>query len=287
MEHLSQGANPAGQRAREALSDNMDKVLPGEAVYLVTGGTQGVGAAIALRLAEAGAGGVMLVGRDEARGLAVATELAERGCKAEFVAAELEDVAACRRAVTACDERFGRLDGLVNAAGITDRGGIDDTTPELWDRLFAVNVRAPFFLSQEAVKVMRRNPVDGGRQAGTIVNIITMSSHGGQPKLTAYSASKGALATLTRNLGHALRGDRIRVNGLNIGWTETPNEHKVQLAEGQPADWLARAEARQPFGRLIKPADVAEAALFLIGPGSGIMTGSVIDYDQMVIGAYD
>ncbi|HMA15205.1 MAG TPA: SDR family NAD(P)-dependent oxidoreductase, partial [Kiloniellaceae bacterium] len=125
----------------------MDKVLPGEAVYLVTGGTQGVGAAIALRLAEAGAGGVMLAGRDEARGRAVAAEVEGRGCKADFVAAELEQVAACRKAVAACAERFGRLDGLVNAAGITDRGGIDDTTPELWDRLFAVNVRAPFFLS--------------------------------------------------------------------------------------------------------------------------------------------
>lgn len=282
------GAKPRqAAGAREALSGTMDKVLPGEAVYLVTGGTQGVGAAIALRLAEAGAGSVMLVGRDEVRGRAVAAEIAGQGCAAEFVAAELENVPNCREAVAACATRFGRLDGLVNAAGITDRGGIDDTTPELWDRLFAVNVRAPFFLSQEAVKLMRRNPADGGRQAGSIVNIITMSSHGGQPKLTAYSASKGALATLTRNLGHALRADRIRVNGLNIGWTETPNEHRVQRAEGQPADWLARAEARQPFGRLIKPAEVAEAALFLIGPGSGIMTGSVIDYDQMVIGAYD
>ncbi|MPZ09899.1 MAG: SDR family oxidoreductase [Kiloniellaceae bacterium] len=264
-----------------------EKTLPGGQVYLVTGGTQGVGAAVALRLAQAGAGGVMLVGRDAARGRAVAAEVAGLGCAAAFVAADLEDVDACRRTVAACGEQFGRLDGLVNAAGMTDRGGIDDTTPELWDRLFAVNVRAPFFLCQEAVKLMRRNPIDGGRAAGSIVNIITMSSHGGQPKLTAYSASKGALATLTRNLGHALRAERIRVNGLNIGWTETPNEHRVQLAEGHPADWLAQAEARQPFGRLIKPSDVAEAALFLIGPASGIMTGSVIDYDQMVMGAYD
>lgn len=265
----------------------MDRILPAEGVYLVTGGTQGVGAAIALRLAAAGAGGIMLVGRDAARGAAVGAEIESRGCAADFAAAELEDVDSCRAVVTACAERFGRLDGLVNAAGLTDRGGIDDTTPELWDRLFAVNVRAPFFLCQEAVKLMRYAPVDGDRQAGSIVNIITMSSHGGQPKLTAYAASKGALVTLTRNLGHALRPDRIRVNGLNIGWTDTPNEHRVQLAEGQPADWLARAEARQPFGRLIKPADVAEATLFLLGPGSGIMTGSVIDYDQMVIGAFD
>jgi NAD(P)-dependent dehydrogenase (short-subunit alcohol dehydrogenase family) len=92
---------------------------------------------------------------------------------------------------------------------------------------------------------------------------------------------------LTRNLGHALRHQRIRVNGLNIGWTDTPNEHQVQRTEGQPDDWLVRAEAKQPFGRLIKPADVAEAALFLLGPASGVMTGAVIDYDQMVIGAYE
>lgn len=285
MECLSRSLQAGG--AGEALRSDMEKVLPGEAVYLVTGATQGVGAAVARRLATGGAGGVVLVGRDAERGKAVAADVEASGCAAAFVAAELEDVAACRRAVAACAERFGRLDGLVNAAGITDRGGIDDTTPELWDRLFAVNVRAPFFLCQEAVKLMRQNPLDGLRQAGSIVNIITMSSHGGQPKLTAYSASKGALATLTRNLGHALRAERIRVNGLNIGWTETPNEHRVQLAEGQPADWLAEAEAHQPFGRLIKPADVAEAVLFLLGPASGIMTGSVIDYDQMVIGAYD
>jgi NAD(P)-dependent dehydrogenase (short-subunit alcohol dehydrogenase family) len=274
------GPNPVKERGRcgEAVENQ---------VFMVTGGTQGVGAAIARRLAQAGAAGLVIVGRDAARGAAMQAEIEALGCPAELALAELEDVADCRAAVDRCDRRFGRLDGLVNAAGLTDRGGIDDTTPELWDRLFAVNVRAPFFLSQEAVKLMRRNPIDGTRQAGAIVNVITMSSHGGQPKLTAYSASKGALATLTRNLGHALRAERIRVNGLNIGWTETPNEHRVQLAEGQPADWLATAEAAQPFGRLIKPEDVAEAAFFLLGAASGIMTGSVIDYDQMVIGAYD
>jgi len=254
-------------------------------IFIVTGGTQGIGAAIARCLARAGAAGLVIVGRNEARGRAVCTEVEELGCAAQAVIADLGDVEACRRVVASCRERFGRLDGLVNAAGITDRGGVDDTTQEVWDRLFAVNVRAPFFLAQEAVRLMRDNPVAGQAQAGCIVNIITMSSHGGQPKLTAYSASKGALATLTRNLGHALRRDRIRVNGLNIGWTDTPNEHQVQLAEGQPEDWLVQAEAAQPFGRLIKPDDVAEAVLFLLG--AGVMTGSVIDYDQMVIGAYD
>ncbi len=263
-----------------------EKPLAGR-VFLVTGGTQGVGASIATRLAAAGAAGLTIVGRDRGRGEAVRAEIEALGAQALFAPAELADVSACRGAVAACAERFDRLDGLVNAAGLTDRGGIDDTTPETWDRLFAVNVRAPFFLAQEAVKLMRRNPIEGGKQAGCIVNIITITSHGGQPKLTAYAASKGALVTLTRNLAHALRHDRIRVNGLNIGWTDTPNEHKVQLAEGQPENWLALAEAKQPFGRLIKPADVAEAALFLLSPASGIMTGAVIDYDQMVIGGYD
>jgi len=256
-------------------------------VFVVTGGTQGIGAAAAIRLARAGAGGVVIVGRDQRRGQSVCADIAELGAKAHFVGADLAEVASCRSVMAACDRHFGRLDGLVNAAGITDRGGIDDTTPETWDRLFAVNVRAPFFLAQDAVKLMRRNSIAGLAQAGAIVNIITLSSHGGQPKLTAYAASKGALATLTRNLGHALRHQRIRVNGLNIGWSDTPNEHQVQRAEGQPDDWLARAEAKQPFGRLIKPADVAEATLFLLGPASGVMTGAVIDYDQMVIGAYE
>ena len=122
---------------------------------------------------------------------------------------------------------------------------------------------------------------------GAIVNIITMSSHGGQPNLTAYCASKGALATLTKNVAHAVRADRIRVNGLNLGWADTPNEHRVQKAEGADEDWLARAEANQPFGRLVKVEDVARACLFLLGPESGIMTGALIDYDQNVMGTYD
>src|SRR3546814_18630078 len=104
-----------------------------------------------------------------------------------------------------------------------------------------------------------------------------MSSHGGQPFLTAYSASKGALAVLTKNVAHALRRDRIRVNGINIGWSDTPNEHKVQReAMGRGPDWLAEAEAAQPFGRLIKPNDVDRLTAFLLCPDSGVITGSII-----------
>ncbi len=251
-------------------------------IFVVTGSTQGVGEAVALRLAEAGAAGLVICGRNRAQGERVAGAIERVGAAAEYVAADLADPEACRRVVRACDDRFGRVDGLVNAAGVTDRGTIDDTSVELWDRMFAINARAPFVLMQEAIRIMRREG-----KGGAVVNIVTMSSHGGQPKLTAYCASKGALATLTRNVAHAVRFDRIRVNGVNIGWTATPNEHAIQLAEGQPEDWLARAEAAQPMGRLISCEDVANICLFLLGTASGVMTGSVIDCDQMVMGAYD
>ncbi len=258
-----------------------DKILAG-GVYLVTGGTQGIGEAVALALARAGARGVVLCGRNREGGARVKSALEAEGTQAVFVPADLAEVGDCRAVSAECDARFGRLDGLVNAAGVTDRGTIENTSIELWDRIFAVNARAPFVLMQDAVAIMRRENI-----AGSIVNIITMSSHGGQAFLTAYSASKGALATLTKNVAHALRAERIRVNGVNIGWTDTPNEHKVQMADGNPPDWLARAEAEQPFGRLIKPDEVARICLFLLSADSGLMTGALIDFDQNVIGAYD
>ena len=119
--------------------------------------------------------------------------------------------------VARTEERFGRVDALVNAAALTDRGDIFDTTEQRFDEIFDVNVRAPFFLIQETVRIMRRRKI-----AGSIVNIQSMSAHGGQPFITAYCASKGALATLTRNVAHSLLKFRIRVNGLNIGWMSTP-----------------------------------------------------------------
>jgi NAD(P)-dependent dehydrogenase (short-subunit alcohol dehydrogenase family) len=175
---------------------------------------------------------------------------------------------------------FDRIDFVVNSAATSERGAILDTTPELFDRIFAINVRAPFFLMQSAIQTM----IDRGI-AGSILNIISMSSHGGQPFLSPYSASKGALVTLTRNVAGAVRKHRIRVNGLNIGWMDSPAEHAIQKRfHGAPDDWLQTAEKRQPFGRLLKPAEVAEVAAFVLSERSGLMTGSIIDFDQNVLG---
>jgi NAD(P)-dependent dehydrogenase (short-subunit alcohol dehydrogenase family) len=249
---------------------------------LVTGSTQGIGEGIARAAAEAGAAGLCITGRDATRGTRVAEDITKSGCPAHFVAGDLANAESCREVVAFAVTRLGHVHGLVNAAGLTDRGTIDDTSVELWDRLFAVNVRAPFLLTQELVHHLK-----AAKQTGSIVNIITRSSHGGQPFLTAYSASKGALATLTKNNAHALRTARIRVNGLNIGWADTPGEHTIQQRDGNPTDWLSRAEPAQPFGRLIKPRDVAMAAVYLLSDASEMMTGALIDFDQNVMGAYD
>ena len=250
-------------------------------VIAVTGATQGLGAAFAERAARLGAAGVVVCGRDAARGAAVRERLEALGAEVEVVTADLADPEAGATIAGACEARFGRLDGLVNAAGLSSRGTLDDTTVELWDRLFAVNARAPFLLLQAAAPLMRR----GGR-GGSVVNIITMESHGGSPVLMAYAASKAALATLTRNAGHALQPDRIRVNGLNIGWTATEGEHAVQTGEGRPEDWLAQADASRPLGRLLRPDDIAPMVTYLLSDAAQMVTGSVIDFDQTVLGTY-
>jgi len=249
-------------------------------VIVVTGGTQGLGEAIARHLVERDAEGLVICGRNRANGEQVAGDLEAAGCPTVYVPADLSQEVDCREVVRACDARFGRVDGLVNVAGDTTRGTLEDTTVALWDYLFALNARAPFILMQEAVRVMKREKI-----GGSIVNIITMSCYCGEPYLTPYCASKGALATLTKNVANALRFDRIRVNGVNIGWMATPHEHAVQKALGQPDDWLERVEPKFPFGRLLRPEDPVELVAYLLSDAAKMMTGSLIDFDQTVIGA--
>jgi NAD(P)-dependent dehydrogenase (short-subunit alcohol dehydrogenase family) len=250
-------------------------------IAVVTGGTQGLGEAVARLFAERGMAGLIISGRDRERGDAVARDLTAGGCKTHFVAGDLARVNVSRKVIAKSDTAFGRVDCLVNAAAITDRGTLLDTTPELFDRMFAVNVRAPFFLMQDAAKIMIRE-----RTEGTIVNILSMAAHGGPPFILAYNGSKGALLTLTKGAAFSLLRNRIRVNGLTIGWMDTPGEDRIQkLYHGASKNWLAKAEAVAPFGRLLKPEEVARAVAFLASDESGMMTGAIIDMDQQVVGA--
>ena len=250
-------------------------------VAAITGGTQGLGEAAARLLAQRGAAGIAICGRNRERGEQVAAEITE--CPVLYVQADLADMNQCRGFIDAAEQRFGRLDVLINCAAATDRGRIENTTEEIWDKLFTLNVKSQFFLIQRAVEVMRRHGIEGA-----IANIGTIVAHGGPPFLIPYSASKGALMTMTRGLANALKHDRIRINTLNIGWTNTPREHVVQTqVHGRPDNWLEEASKEMPFGRLIEPDEVARTLAFLTSDESGLLTGAVIDFDQQILGTMD
>jgi NAD(P)-dependent dehydrogenase (short-subunit alcohol dehydrogenase family) len=253
------------------------------AALVVTGSTQGVGRAVALEAAANGAGAILITGRDAARGAAVVAEVEALGAKARFVAADLAAPDAADVIADAALDSFGRIDALVNAAGLTDRGSMVTATPELWDRLHAVNARTPFFLMQRAIEDMRSR-----KQPGAIVNILSINVHGGATDLTVYSASKAALALVTKNAAHAHRFDRIRINGINMGWADTPAE-RVMHADtlGKGPDWLPAQAVLQPFGRLLFAEDVARLAHFLLSPASEPMTGALIDQEQAAMGPRD
>jgi len=260
----------------------MSKDFSGK-IALVTGSTQGLGAAVARQMVDRGATGMVITGRNAERGAAVAESIVARGVRAVFVEADLADPASPARVIAAADEAFGRIDVLVNSAGITDRDTIFDSTPEFFDRIVAINTRAPWFLMQGAIRVMMREGI-----RGSIVNVLSISSHAGQPYIASYCASKAALGVYTKNTANALRKHRIRVNALNPGWMSTPAEDRIQREyHGAVDGWEEAAGTELPFGSLIDPEDAARAVLFLASPESGFMTGAVVDYDQQVIGAHD
>jgi len=257
-------------------------------IIIVTGSTQGSGAETAKLLAYRGAKGITICGRKEKEGLEVKEEIEKIGSECVFVKADLSKEKDCRNIVKLTDETFGRVNALINVAGFTERGTILSTTMENYDMCFNVNTKAPFILMQDSIKIMIREKIKG-----SIVNILSMAMHSGHPFLAAYSASKAALANITKNTANAVAGHNIRINALNIGWTDTPGEDVIQkkFHEGGD-DWLHKAEKKVPFKRLTKPLDVARAAAYFCSDESGLTTGSIIDYDQTVLGwhsysAYD
>ena len=251
----------------------MSKSLAGK-VAVVTGSTQGLGAAIATLYVKEGAK-VVLSGRSAKNGVALAKKLGRNAIYAETDLVRVDD---CRRLVDTAMKRFGAVDILVNNAVDSARATVDDVTPEFVDRLFALNVRAPLMLSHYAIASLRK-------RKGVIVNIGSINAFMGEPTLLVYAATKGALETASRNLANYLKFDRVRVYCLNVGWMDSEGERAMMTRLGHPADFIDRAGKNWPLGRILKPAEVAEVALFLASAKGAPFSGQVIELEQYPTGS--
>lgn len=249
-------------------------------VAVVTGSTSGIGRGIAEHFATLGAT-VVIHGPDAQPARDVAERLRNAGHDAISVHGDLRDVNACRHVVQFAIESRGGVDVLVNNAGDVSRAYLEDVSVELWDSMMAVNLRAPFLCLQEAVKSMK------SRGGGSILNIGSINAYVGSPKLGPYAVSKGGLMTLTRNAACALNRYRIRVNQLNPGWVLTEGEEQVQRKNRNGGEWLDEAIATRPFGRLLRPQDIAYAAAYFASDESALITGAVLDMEQIPVGAYE
>jgi NAD(P)-dependent dehydrogenase (short-subunit alcohol dehydrogenase family) len=248
-------------------------------VAIITGGAQGVGLAAAQRFANDGIKKFILADINGDTLETALNAIRGLGAVAHGFIGDLSKVANCEKAVKSAIDAFGQIDILANCAGNTARGGILDTSEAAFDGLFGVNVKAPFYMIQNAAKEMLK------RKSGVIINISSMLAHGGPPMLLTYSATKSALVTITKSAANTLKRDGIRVFAINLGWTVTPHEHQLQTKfHDMPEDWAERVGRAQPFGRLLVPEDPAGVMSFLISKDASMMTGVIIDLEQFVIG---
>jgi NAD(P)-dependent dehydrogenase (short-subunit alcohol dehydrogenase family) len=239
---------------------------------IVTGGASGIGRAIATLFAREGAA-VSIVDVNASAGQAVAGEIAAAGGRAIFVKADVSHGEDVRHAVQATLARFGRVDVLVNSAGIIRRASVTETSEEDWDRVMAVNVKSVYLLSREVVPVMAAT---GG---GVIINVASGWGLVGGRRAAAYCASKGAVVQLTRAMALDHARDHIRVVCLCPGDTDTPmlRGEAEQLGEAEET-FLADA-ARRPLGRVGQPDDIAQAALYLASDAAAFVTGTTLVVD--------
>jgi NAD(P)-dependent dehydrogenase (short-subunit alcohol dehydrogenase family) len=238
---------------------------------LITGGSRGIGAATARRLAQAGHDIAINYRHDEAAAHAVAAEVRALGRRALCLQADVADAGQVARMFEAIDQGLGTLTGLVNNAGIVAPAArFLDTTPERWRQLFEVNVIGTLLCIHEAA---RRMSTRRGGQGGAIVNLSSRASeYGSATVYVDYAASKGAVDTLTRGLGRELIGEGIRVNGVRPGIIDTEIHADSHTADALPA------RAREiPMGRIGRPEEIAEAIAWLLSDAASYTVGTMLD----------
>lgn len=248
----------------------MDKLLQ-DKIVLITGSTTGIGEAAARRAHDEGAS-VMLHGRDEQRANELAHEL---GSNVDYFLGDLGDPEVPARLVQAVIDRFGRIDAIANNAALTTRSNLESTDAKTFDRILAVNLRAPLLIIRAALPHFRKQ---GG---GVVVNVGSINALGGEPNLLAYSISKGGLMTMTRNLADAHSTEGIRINQINVGWTLTENERELKKEEGLGQDWESKLPPEYaPSGRIFRPEEIAAHIVFWLSDAGGPVTSTVFEVEQ-------
>ena len=241
-------------------------------VIIVTGSTTGIGEAIARRCIAEGAK-VIVHGRNKERG----EQLVDALAGAVLHVDDLSDPQAGQRLVDTAIQAFGRLDGVVNNAAYIVRSDLATTDADLFDRVMTINARAPLLLIQAALPHLKQ-------QEGAVVNIGSINAYTGEARQLAYSMSKAALMTLSRNLANVFAKDRVRVTHFNVGWVLTPNEYKLKMSEGLPEGWPEQQSLEDvPTGQMTQPDDIAAHAIFWLSDQSRPISGSVIELEQYPI----
>lgn len=242
-------------------------------VIIVTGSTTGIGEATARRCVAEGAK-VVVHGRDRQRGQQLVAEL---GQAARLHIDDIADPQAPQRLVETAIGAFGRLDGIVNNAAWIIRSTLYTTDVEMFDRVMATNVRAPFLLIKAGIEYLKQSH-------GSVVNIGSINAYTGEARQFAYSISKGALMTLSRHLANAFAAEQVRFTHFNVGWVITPNEYKLKMSEGLPEGWSDNPDPDSvPTGKMTQPEEIAAHAVFWLSDESRPISGSVIDLEQYPI----
>jgi NAD(P)-dependent dehydrogenase (short-subunit alcohol dehydrogenase family) len=239
---------------------------------LITGGASGIGRATAVLFAREGAA-VAIADKNEAAGASVVKEIAAFGGKVLFVPADVSRGSDCQRVVERTVQELGGVHILFNNAGIIRRASIVELSEKDWDRVMAVNVKSIFLMSQLVIPLM----VQAG--GGSVVNMASGWGLTGGPKAAVYCASKGAVVLLTKAMAVDHGPQKIRVNCLCPGDTNTEMLHNEAQQLGEPSDRFLAEAARRPLGRIGKPEEIARAALYLASDAASFVTGTALVVD--------